>query len=59
MKTVIRIYTPAKTDYETISFQKDLGYTVSLLFFLALNLCLGFYSDPIVQIVEKGLTIFD
>lgn len=59
MKTVIRIYTPAKTDYETISFKKEWGYSVALLFFIALNLVLGLMSDPIVELITKGLLIFD
>ena len=59
MKTVIRIYTPAQTDYETIPFKKNISYGVALIFFIVLNLFLGLMSNPIVEIITKGLSIFD
>ena len=58
MKTVIHIYTPAKSDYEIIPFKKNVPYGIALIFFILLNFGLGLMSTPIVEIIKKGLSIF-
>ncbi len=58
MKTVIRIYTPIETEYETIKFGKCKLYGITLICFIMLNIILGMYSQPIVDLIESGLTMF-
>ncbi len=58
MKTVVRIYTPIKSDYEKVSFKSNISYAVVCLLFIALNIILGMCSEPIVQLIEQGLSIF-
>lgn len=58
MKTVIRIYTPVKTEYETRSFKDDKAYAIALVCFVVLNIALGMCSQPIVDLITKGLHMF-
>ncbi|MCD7818031.1 MAG: sodium:proton antiporter [Lachnospiraceae bacterium] len=63
MKTVIRIYTPAHragivTDTRTITAKDEPEKTVVLILFIALNLVLGVYSEPIVRMLTNGLAMF-
>lgn len=58
MKTVIRIYTPVKTDYETKSFKDDKAYAIALVCFVILNIALGMCSQPIVDLITDGLHMF-
>lgn len=58
MKTVIRIYTPIKTDYPRVKgFGKPI-YAVALIGFMLMNVLLGLFSQPIVELIETGLTMF-
>lgn len=58
MKTVIRIYTPTETDYPTIKFSKCKLYGVTIICFVILNVILGMYSQPIVNLIQSGLNMF-
>ncbi len=59
MKTVIRIYTPrGEADYPGITFGNMKGYAAVLLCFIVLNVILGVSSQPIVNMIEQGLSMF-
>ena len=59
MKTVIRIYTPVDdVEYPTVSWGENKIYAAVLLCFVALNVFLGICSQPIVDLIEKGLGMF-
>lgn len=58
MKTVLRIYTPAKTDYRTIKWKDNACCGVVCIFFIICNILLGMYSEPIVDMIRSGLAMF-
>lgn len=58
MKTVIRIYTPEKTEYETINCSRQKLYTVTALLFIVLNVALGMLSQPLVDMIRTGIEMF-
>ena len=58
MKTVIRIYTPVKTDDDTILAGQQKEYTITILLFIGLNLILGLTSWPITEWILMGLSMF-
>lgn len=64
MKTVIRIYSPERDLYEGrkgfihIHTKDQIGYTITVILFVALNIALGLCSDPIFDLIEKGLEMF-
>lgn len=59
MKTVIRIYTPVEDGrYESIVFKDMLLYGLTLICFVVLNVILGVSSQPIVDLIEQGLSMF-
>lgn len=58
MKTVIRIYTPIKTEYECITCKKETVYAITIVLFIILNVVLGMLSQPIVEWIQKGLMMF-
>ncbi|MCD8154509.1 MAG: sodium:proton antiporter [Clostridiales bacterium] len=63
MKTVIRIYTPAaragiQVDGRRISMGEQKQKSAALLCFIALNLILGLFSEPIVNLLTQGLAMF-
>jgi len=59
IKTVIRIYTPVEqSDYPVIHFKQAYVYCIVLFLFVALNICLGCNSDPVVQMIRDGLMMF-
>lgn len=59
MKTVIRIYTPVESGkYESIRFMKMKRYCLTLVCFVVLNVILGVFSQPIVDLIEQGLVMF-
>ncbi len=63
MKTVIRIYTPSSragisTDTETITAGQQPLKSAVLIAFIALNLILGIFSQPIVNMLSNGLGMF-
>lgn len=59
MKTVIRIYTPVEdTHYGKITFKDMKLYAVILVCFIVLNVLLGISSQPVVDLIEQGLSMF-
>lgn len=59
MKTVIRIYTPVgDTPYEKITFKDRKLYAVTLVCFIVLNVLLGISSQPVVDLIKQGLSMF-
>lgn len=60
MKTVIRIYTPVEEEnkYGTVKFKNAKLYGFTLVCFIVLNIILGVTSQPIVDLIEKGLAMF-
>ena len=61
MKTVIRIYTPAPdSPYKdcTVSFKSHVLYGMTLIGFIVVNVVLGIFSDPFVEIIRKGIEMF-
>lgn len=58
MKTVIRIYTPQESGYPSMTMKKQMGYSVTILFFILLNFALGLFSQPIVDWIHSGLKMF-
>lgn len=58
MKTVVRIYTPVKTDYEVIRWKQNVGYGIVCILFIAMNVFLGMNSEPIVDLIRSGIQMF-
>lgn len=59
MKTVIRIYTPVEdSPYESVAFKNMKLYGLTLICFIILNVFLGVSSQPVVDLIEQGLTVF-
>lgn len=64
MKTVIRIYTPEKREvvidkgFEEVDIWEQPAKNVALICFIALNLFLGLSSEPIINLIERGLEMF-
>lgn len=59
MKTVVRIYVPEKrTDCEVITLKREKVYAVTLVCFIVLNVALGMLSQPIVEWIGTGLSMF-
>lgn len=58
MKTVLRIYTPVKTDYICIKWKENLCCGIVCIFFIILNIALGMYSEPIVELISRGIAMF-
>lgn len=58
MKTVIRIYTPVKSPYDSVKVKRSFGYGAALVCFIVLNVVLGMLSTPIVGMIEMGLKMF-
>lgn len=58
MKTVIRIYTPVKSKYSTVSVWGNWLFAATLVLFVALNVVLGMCSQPITDWIRQGLSVF-
>ncbi len=63
MKTVIRLYTPAHragltVDTKTVSIRQAPMKSAVMVAFIALNLFLGIFSEPIVNMISNGLNMF-
>ena len=63
MKTVIRIYTPAKQleterNYETISIRQQVPKSFAIIGFILLNFLLGMWSDTFIRLIQNGLEMF-
>ena len=58
MKTLIRIYTPAETDYPQTTVREQKTYAGAILCFVMLNVILGMCSQPILALIQTGLRTF-
>lgn len=59
MKTVIRIYTPVSgSTYEIRRFKNQKIYAVTIGFFVIMNLVMGIFSQPIMDLITIGLDMF-
>jgi len=58
LKTVARIYTPVQNDYKKIPFKDNALYGVICIVFIILNIFLGLCSEPIVDLIKTGLSMF-
>lgn len=64
LKTVIRLYTPARTqnlerdNFRNIPVTEQYWKSASLVFFVVLNFALGLFSEPIVDLIRRGLGMF-
>ncbi len=64
MKTVVRIYVPEKQNVEAKKgyFRMTAGqqklYTLTIIWFILINLVLGMMSEPILHIIQTGLIYF-
>ena len=59
MKTVIRLYVPDKRpDFGQITMKDEKLYAATLICFIALNVTLGMFSQPIVNWIRTGLSVF-
>lgn len=58
MKTVLRIYTPVETGYISIKWKDNLSCSIVCVFFIILNIALGMYSEPIVELIRSGIAMF-
>ena len=64
MRTLIRIYTPIRADIKAkegrvIAMREQPAKSAALVCFIILNLILGLNSDPIINLIQKGLGMFD
>lgn len=64
MRTLIRIYTPIRADIKAkegrvITLGEKPAKSVALVCFIILNLILGLNSDPIINLIQRGLGMFD
>ncbi len=59
MKTVIRLYTPnPKAKGLSVKAKDNPRKSIAMLLLIGLNLILGLFSAPIVDLIEKGLDMF-
>ena len=59
--TVVTIYTPVEEDgkeQERRHWHEKPWVTISLVIFIALNFILGLYSQPVVDLITRGLHMF-
>ena len=60
MKTVIRIYTSNRESaYPSVTFRDMKSYAAVLICFMILNVILGVSSQPVVDMIQLGLAMFD
>lgn len=57
MKTVLRIYTPCKSEEKVHTGQQKV-YAATCMIFCLLNFWLGTMSQPVVDLIERGLEMF-
>ncbi len=63
MKTVIRLYTPARragieVDKKTVSMRTQPVKAAAMIALIGLNFFLGLFSEPIVNLITSGLEMF-
>lgn len=60
LRTVIRIYTPVRDNDSmgrTIRWYEQKTFTVVAVVFVLLNLALGLHSQPVINLLERGLAL--
>lgn len=59
MRTVVRIYSPAGEGIDTtvVKFRQQISFAVSAVLFIAGNLAVGLCSQPIINLIERGIVI--
>ena len=59
LRLTICLYTPAPDKpWNKIVWKKQKKFTLALCFFVAVNFVLGLFSQPIVNVIETGLSMF-
>lgn len=58
LKTVLRIYTPAQTDFPVIKMKEQKLYSCVIILFIVINFILGLFSGPITSWLELGVSMF-
>ena len=64
LKTVVRIYSPVdpavirEKGYFNVKFSQQKLYCVTIVLFILVNLILGMTSQPIIALIEQGLSNF-
>lgn len=58
MKTVVRIYTPVQSEYQSVPWKQNVTYGVVCICFIIYNIVLGMCSEPIVELIRSGLAMF-
>ncbi len=64
MKTVVRIYSPerdlykGRTGFKVIHTKEQIEYTITVILFIVLNVALGLCSEPILELIGKGIDMF-
>ncbi len=58
LKTVIRIYTPVKTGFNKILWNKEKTYSMVCVCFILCNIVLGMFSEPIINLIRSGIEMF-
>lgn len=58
LRTVVRICTPSAEDNgERASWKKYLSCTISGVVFIVINLAVGLYSKPLIELLENGIKL--
>ncbi len=64
LKTVIRIYTPEKREvvvdkgFQDVAIWEQSSKSIAMICLIALNFFLGLCSEPVVELIERGLEMF-
>ena len=58
LKTVLRIYTPAQTDFPVIKVKEQKLYSFVIVLFILINFVLGLCSVSITNWLETGINMF-
>ncbi len=64
LKTVVRIYTPEKTEvvinkgFQDVYMSEQKAKSFAMICLIALNFFLGLFSEPVVVLIERGLEMF-
>lgn len=59
LRTVIRIYTPApEQGGRAVRWREQLPFTMTAMCFIALNICIGLCSQPVIDLLESGMAMF-
>ena len=58
LKTVLRIYTPAQTEFPVIKIREQKIYSLVIFLFIAINFFLGLCSVSVTEWIEIGINMF-